>query len=115
MALEHSPAATIGKNIALHLPAATQWIVIAGQEVYNAISKNLRAAPGDLWGGERRGRWVYGDARPFDKDRWDFWGSRFVQLAESGDFDTETTEGLWTAADRMAEISASSDEPSHND
>ncbi|KAI4712576.1 hypothetical protein J4E89_002844 [Alternaria sp. Ai002NY15] len=41
MALEHSPGTRLGKNTAMHVPAAAQWFLIAGKEIEKMCNEGL--------------------------------------------------------------------------
>jgi hypothetical protein len=74
MALEHSPATRLGKNVDLHVPAAAQWLRIAGEEVEQMCREGGgRVPPGDLW--ERRG-----GNDVCDLARLGFWRERLGEL-----------------------------------
>ncbi|KAF7503799.1 hypothetical protein GJ744_003240 [Endocarpon pusillum] len=73
-------------NMELHLPAATQWFLIAPEEIQNASKQHQYAPTGPLW-----------EAR----DRWLFWQHRFVTLAELDAFDNDTRSAAKKAGDKM--------------
>lgn len=96
-ALEYDYTADQGEKVDLNLPAATQWVLIAGEQVFQAISQDIHARPGALWD-------PVGDESSVTKERWCFWQYRFAELAESCAFDNETMDAARKAAERMAAI-----------
>lgn len=83
----------------MHLPAATQWILIAAEEIQNATEQNQRATPGPLWKAR-------GGTERFDKDRWLFWQYRLVALAELNALDDDTKGAAKKARDRVAALTS---------
>jgi len=74
MALEHSPGTRLGKNTAMHVPAAAQWLLIAGKEIEEMCEAGAESIPGgDLWV-ERGGSDVC------DVARLQFWKERLRDL-----------------------------------
>jgi len=70
MALEYSPGTRLGKNTAMHVPAAAQWLLIAGKEIEEMCEVGMESMnAGDLWA-ERGG----GDV--CDVARLQFWKER---------------------------------------
>lgn len=98
-ALEHPPASQKGGNITLHLPAATQWILIAAEDVENAISQNQRATAGPLWQ-------ATGGSDQFSNHRWLFWQRRFGEFGASDRLESETKSAAKKAAERMAALTS---------
>ena len=92
-ALEHAPGSRFGKNMPLHLPAACQWILLAGAEVLDAIEKGYNeefwtARAGQLWTRE-------GGTDEVDEGRWLFWKHRFGELKADARLDASMN---WEAA-----------------
>ncbi|KEQ98325.1 hypothetical protein AUEXF2481DRAFT_26707 [Aureobasidium subglaciale EXF-2481] len=89
-ALEYPPRSRWGKNMALHLPAACQWILLAADEVWKALDDGCEGRPwtmgaGQLWSNQDGGNEV-------DGRRWAFWRYRFEALSEDPRLDAETAE-----------------------
>ncbi|KAH0283305.1 hypothetical protein KCU62_g9128, partial [Aureobasidium sp. EXF-3399] len=92
-ALESSPRSRLGRNVPLHLPAAYQWILLAGVEVYNAVKERdneefWSARAGQLWTRE-------GVRDEVDEKRWCFWMYRFGELKADARLDAAMN---WEAA-----------------
>ncbi|CAD0099991.1 unnamed protein product [Aureobasidium mustum] len=86
-ALEHPPKTRLGKNMAVHLPAACRWISIAGDAVWEALDtgfeeKPWTAAPGRLWQSQVGTNQV-------DGRRWAFWKTRLESLRDDSQLDPE--------------------------
>ncbi|KAI4625637.1 hypothetical protein J4E80_002769 [Alternaria sp. BMP 0032] len=74
MALEYSPNTRLGKNTAMHVPAAAQWLLIAGKEIEEMCEAGTESMNGgDLWV-ERGGSDVC------DVARLQFWKERLRDL-----------------------------------
>jgi hypothetical protein len=89
-ALEHPPKSRWGKNMAVHMPAACRWILLAGDAVWDALDtgvegKPWRVMPGQLWENQDGGREV-------DGRRWAFWKFRFGILREDLRLDAEMAD-----------------------
>jgi len=84
MAFEYSTETTIGRNIACHIPAAMQWLTIAGDEVHRlCVSGTEHWCGGDLWGAESGGIVC-------DEVRWRFWRARLAELG----YNLEITDAI---------------------
>jgi hypothetical protein len=89
-ALEHPPKSRWGKNIAVHMPAACRWILLAGDAVWEALDAGFEGQPwmvmpGQLWENQNGGREV-------DGRRWAFWKFRFEVLREDLRLDAEMAD-----------------------
>jgi hypothetical protein len=89
-ALEHPPKSRWGKNMAVHMPAACRWILLAGDAVWEALDAGNKGMPwmvvaGQLWQNRDGGREV-------DGRRWAFWKSRFEVLREDLRLDAEMAD-----------------------
>jgi len=74
MALEYSAETSIGRNVACHVPAAIQWLKIAGDLIESlCVSGMEHWCGGDLWEAE-------GGGVVCDEVRWRFWRARFAEL-----------------------------------
>ena len=74
MALEYSPETQPGRNVELHVPAAAQWLQIAGDEIERLCSDGTsRINAGDLWVGRGGGEVV-------DSARLQFWKARIAEF-----------------------------------
>jgi hypothetical protein len=74
MALEFPPDSMLGKNIDVHVPAAAQWLRIAGEQVEEMCAEGkVRARAGDLW-------LAKGGSDVCDTARLGFWRERLVEL-----------------------------------
>jgi hypothetical protein len=74
MALENSPGTRLGKNTAMHVPAAAQWFSIAGEEMERmceAGTESMKA--GDLWKEQ-------GGSDVCNVERLKFWKNRLAEL-----------------------------------
>lgn len=92
-ALEHPPGSRFGRNLPLHLPAACQWILLAGPGIYNAVKEGCNeqywlARAGRLWTRE-------GGTDKVDESRWMFWKHRFEELKADARLDADMN---WEAA-----------------
>ena len=97
-ALENPPGSRFGKNMPLHLPAACQWILLAGVEVYNAIKEGDN---GEFWSARAGQLWTReGRTDGVDEERWLFWKHRFGELKADARLDAAMN---WEAA--QAELS----------
>ena len=70
-----------------HAPAAAQWMLHAGQAIFECEEEIKPSAtggdpyrPGELWSGKHG----------FCRKRWEFWKQRFAWVAEVGRLDNET-------------------------
>ncbi|RYO07180.1 hypothetical protein AA0121_g11736 [Alternaria tenuissima] len=82
MALEHSPNMRLGKNTAMHLPAAALWVSIADGELERmceAGEQNMAA--GDVWAERVRDNGS-GDSAVVDMTRLQFWKERLAELQQ---------------------------------
>ncbi|CAN9317670.1 unnamed protein product [Alternaria alternata] len=82
MALEHSPNTRLGKNTAMHLPAAALWFSIADGELERmceAGEQNMAA--GDVWAERVRDNGS-GDSAVVDMTRLQFWKERLAELQQ---------------------------------
>jgi hypothetical protein len=92
----------MGGPTVLGLPAAIQWINVAGQELFDftshepAVIKN-RTMTGSLLNA------MEGD-EVWDAHRWDFWRQRLLYLAGRGDLGPEISGAAIKAADNLARI-----------
>jgi hypothetical protein len=74
MALEFPLDSLLGKNIDVHVPAAAQWLRIAGEQVEEMCAEGkVRARAGDLW-------LAKGGSDVCDTARLGFWRERLVEL-----------------------------------
>ena len=97
-ALEHPPGSRFGRNMPLHLPAACQWILLAGTEVCNAIEEGYN---GDYWTARAGQLWTReGGSAELNEERWLFWKHRFGELTADARLDAAMD---WEAA--LAELS----------
>lgn len=94
-ALENNRRTRIWKNMELHLPAATQWFLIAPDEIQNATEQHQYASASPFMGS------FGGSTDQFDADRWLFWQHRLVTLAELDAFDNDTRSAAKKAGDKM--------------
>jgi hypothetical protein len=92
----------MGDPAILYLPAAIQWINVAGREMFeyaslqtDVVSSSTRT--GLLW------RPAEGD-RLWAKNRWGFWQQRLIYLAGRGDLGPGLSGAAIKAADSLAEI-----------
>jgi hypothetical protein len=92
----------MGDPAILYLPAAIQWINVAGREMFQdaslqttLVSSSTKIGP--LW------RPAEGD-RLWAKNRWEFWQKRLIYLAERGDLGPDLSNDVIKAADNLAEI-----------
>jgi hypothetical protein len=82
MALEHSPNTRLGKNTAMHLPAAALWFSIAGGELERMCEAGeQKMAAGDVWA-ERVKDNGSGDSAVVDMTRLQFWKERLAELQQ---------------------------------
>jgi hypothetical protein len=82
MALEHSPNTRLGKNTAMHLPAAALWFSIADGELERMCEAGeQKMAAGDVWA-ERVRNNGSGDSEVVDMARLQFWKERLVELQQ---------------------------------
>ena len=81
----------------MHLPAASQWILIDADEVQNVTGQQQYAPACSLCK-------VCGGINEFDKDRWWFWQHRFVTLADLGILNNDTRSAARQAEDKMATL-----------
>lgn len=97
-ALEHPPGSRFGRNMPLHLPAACQWILLAGTEVCDAIEEGYN---GDYWTARAGQLWTReGGSDELNEERWLFWKHRFGELTADARLDAAMD---WEAA--LAELS----------
>jgi hypothetical protein len=92
----------MGDPAILYLPAAIQWINVAGREMFQyssvqttVVSSSTKIGP--LW------RPAEGD-RLWAKNRWEFWQQRLIYLAGRGDLGPDLSGAAIKAADSLAEI-----------
>jgi hypothetical protein len=88
--LEHPPKSRWGKNMAIHMPAACRWILLASDAVWEALNAGCEGnpwmvVPGQLWRNQDGGREV-------DGRRWAFWKFRFEVLREDLRLDDEMAD-----------------------
>jgi hypothetical protein len=82
MALEHSPNTRLGKNTAMHLPAAALWFSIAGGELERMCEAGeQKMGAGDVWA-ERVKDNGSGDSAVVDMTRLQFWKERLAKLQQ---------------------------------
>lgn len=82
MALEHSPNTRLGKNTAMHLPAAALWFSIADGELERMCEAGeQKIAAGDVWA-ERVRNNGSGDSGVVDLARLQFWKERLAKLQQ---------------------------------
>ncbi|RYO73162.1 hypothetical protein AA0113_g721 [Alternaria arborescens] len=82
MALEHSPNTRLGKNTAMHLPAAALWFSIADGELERMCEAGeQKMAAGDVWA-ERIRNNGRGDSGVVDMARLQFWKERLAELQQ---------------------------------
>ncbi|CAN9253606.1 unnamed protein product [Alternaria alternata] len=82
MALEHSPNTRLGKNTAMHLPAAALWFSIAGGELERMCEAGeQKMAAGDIWAERVRDNGS-GDSGVVDMTRLQFWKERLAELQQ---------------------------------
>lgn len=80
MALEEPLSSRLGRNSALHVPAAAQWFRLAGHEIARRCEQGSeRCWAGDLWKG--RGD----DDKVCSSARLAFWKSRLAELGYESD------------------------------
>lgn len=92
-ALENPPGSRFGKNMPLHLPAACQWILLAGDKVYNAVNEGDN---GEFWSARAGQLWTReGGTDEVDENRWWFWKHRFGELKADARLDASMN---WEAA-----------------
>jgi hypothetical protein len=89
-ALEHPPKSRWGKNMAVHMPAACRWILLASDAVWEALDAGNKGEPwmvmaGQLWQNQDGGREV-------DGRRWAFWKLRFESLRDDLRLDAEMAD-----------------------
>jgi hypothetical protein len=92
----------MGDPAILYLPAAIQWINVAGREMFQdaslqttLVSSSTKIGP--LW------RPAEGD-RLWAKNRWEFWQKRLIYLAERGDLGPDLSNDVIKAADNLSEV-----------
>lgn len=79
MALEYSAETNVGRNVACHVPAAIQWLKIAGDELERlCVAGTEHWGDGDLWEAE-------GGGIVCDEARWRFWNARLAELGHNHD------------------------------
>lgn len=98
-ALEHPPKARLGKNIALHVPAACRWITLAEDTVWEALDAGFEGEPwtamaGRLWQSQVGRNQV-------DGRRWAFWKQRLETLRDDPQLDLEAADIALQAARLM--------------
>jgi hypothetical protein len=82
MALEHSLNTRLGKNTAMHLPAAALWFSIAGGELERMCEAGeQKMAAGDVWA-ERVKDNGSGDSAVVNMTRLQFWKERLAELQQ---------------------------------
>ena len=77
-------------EFSLLIPAATTWLLIAGETIYEHCSS------GDTSNGWDRGSW--------NPQRWELWKKQLTRFAEREDFNEECRELAEQTVKRMAEI-----------
>lgn len=88
--LEHPPKSRWGKNMAVHMPAACRWILLASDAVWEALDTGFEGEPwtvlpGQLWQNQ-------GGGWEIDGRRWAFWKYRFEVLREDLRLDDEMAD-----------------------
>lgn len=88
--LEHAPTSRFGRNMALHMPAACRWILLASDAVWEALDAGCEGKP---WTAMVGGFWKDQDGTSeVDGRRWAFWKYRFEALREDLRLDPEVAD-----------------------
>jgi hypothetical protein len=97
--LEHPPKSRWGENMAIHMPAACRWILLASDAIWEALDTGFEGNPwmvasGQLWKNQAGGREV-------DGRRWAFWKFRFEVLSQDSRLDDEMADITFQASRLM--------------
>lgn len=96
------------QRLECHLPAATNWLLVAGAQILNACRQNNLDAEDDLsfpmWlGGSEGGEWLWSESGGFSMRRWAFWKQRLAETAQIVKSETVREKNRQTLA-KMAEL-----------